>query len=93
MIGWHLSNRFFDLEPIVGRLAQDAGWQSLIRAELQLSKAREANWNLASEWLCVAAQNADFGGLGADRRWKPARTDAPLWTDEYSSLWKQMHLW
>jgi hypothetical protein len=84
----HLSNRFFDLEPVVGKIARDAGLACRIRSDVRVSEKDEAAGRVASSWAVFARQEGDLAPLGEDERWRPLRNPetAPLWTDSYSSL-------
>lgn len=87
LIGWHISNNHFDLEPVVGQLAAGAGWISRIRHDIKLTSAQKAREMTSSHWACLAEEPADLGGLASSQLWEPLRRNAPLWTDDYSSLW------
>lgn len=85
---WHISNKYFDLEPVVGRLASAGGWQSLIRADLNVSPAQSAQTGISpSIWAVLARDKTDLNGLTRNANWRPMRTDAELWSDQKSSLW------
>ena len=85
---WHISNKFFDLEPVIGRLASDGGWQSLIRLDLNVSDAQRDKDGIApSIWAVLARDQTDFGNLTRNANWRPMRTSADLWSDQKSSLW------
>ena len=84
----HLSNRYFDLEPVVGRIAREAGLVHRINSESGLSQQERARGQVASYWAVIAREEQDLAPLIDDARWKPLR-DAegqPSWTDSYSSL-------
>ena len=85
---WHISNKYFDLEPIVGRLARDGDWHDLIRHDLNITPDQTARTGISpSVWAVLARDQADFGGLVNDKNWRPLRADAALWSDQKSSLW------
>ena len=88
VIVWHISNKYFDLEPVVGQLASDGGWQSLIRHDLNISPQQTAKEGISpSVWAVLARQKSDLGALNRNSNWRPLKTDAALWTDQKSSLW------
>ena len=85
---WHISNKYFDLEPVVGRLASAGGWQSLIRLDLNISPAQSARNGIApSSWAVLARDKTELRDLTRNPHWQPMRTDAELWSDQKSSLW------
>lgn len=83
---FHISNRHLDLEPVLGRLAADAGLTALVRSDLDVDGEARRQGTHPSEYLVMARDPAHLGPLARDARWAPARTDAPLWTDDFSSL-------
>lgn len=87
LIGWHISNAHFDLEPVVGKLAQDSKLVSLTRKDDNLSDALKAQRIVASHFAVLAKDARDMGDLASRPHWRAMRTNAPLWTDEKSSLW------
>ncbi len=89
VMAFHISNLHLDLEPVLAALARDAGLVCRVRDDTNISDAETALGKNASVWLVLAAAPSDLGGLEADRHWLPARdTGHPVWTDDYSSLWR-----
>lgn len=85
---WHISNKYFDLEPVVGRLAQNGGWKSRVRHNTNLDPQIVVREGVApSVWAVLARSEAALGTLARDPRWTPLHTNAELWSDERSSLW------
>ena len=85
---WHISNKYFDLEPVVGQLAQGGGWQSRIRHDLNIDPQTTVRDGTApSVWAVLARRSDDLGQLKRDAHWQELRTDAELWSDQKSSLW------
>lgn len=87
VIGWHISNSHFDLEPVVGQLAQNANLFGLTRKDDKLTQKQLDERIAPSQWAVLARTSTDLGWKTPSTTWKPLRTDAPLWTDEKSSLW------
>ncbi|MBW3638153.1 MAG: fused MFS/spermidine synthase, partial [Armatimonadetes bacterium] len=87
IIGWHISNSYFDLEPVVGKLAQDAGLFALTRKDDKISAATQAQHIAPSHWAALARNESDLAALQTTSDWRAMRDDAPLWSDEKSSLW------
>lgn len=84
----HLSNRYFDLEPVVGRIAREAGLVHRINSESGLSQHERVRGHVASYWAVIAREERDLGALIEDTRWKELRDaeSKSSWTDGYSSL-------
>jgi predicted O-methyltransferase YrrM len=83
-IVYHLSNRYLNLEPVIGALARERGLTARVASLDKATRAHEAE----STWAAVARRPGDLGVLAADTAWKPAKTRAsvPAWTDDFSNL-------
>jgi hypothetical protein len=86
-IVFHISNMHLSLSPLLARLAADAGIPALWQHEPPDAGSWESG-KFPSEWLVVARDRRDFGGLTSDVRWKvpPVPSGTPLWTDDFSNL-------
>ena len=83
----HLSNRYLDLEPVVGRLVRATGAAGLIRADVQRTAELEASGD-PSVWAAVASERSHLGALQDDPKWRPlsVRDDVAVWTDDFSNI-------
>jgi hypothetical protein len=83
----HISNRFFDLGPVVGSLARDAGLVALHRVDEEPDDM-EITGKFASHWAVLARTPGDVASLAAMPDWVPLAADstARVWTDDYSSV-------
>ena len=73
----HISNRYFDLEPVVSRVAAEVGMQAHV---LRIS---------GSHWIVLTDPENLNPSIAAElKNWTPARLSAetPLWTDDYANL-------
>jgi hypothetical protein len=81
----HISNRFFDLQPIVTRLGDELG----LRSERFESNADETLGTYVSHWMLLS-RNSEFWSQPEIQSaiMKPSDTPktAPLWTDQFSNL-------
>ena len=86
---FHISNRYLDLQPVLGNLARDAGLAALSNCDLNLSDEDRKNKKLASAWVVMARQGQHLGGLTQDQRWRilPQRPGETLWTDDFYNIW------
>jgi hypothetical protein len=84
----HLSNRTVDLDPVVGKLARDAGLFTRVRHDRKLSSRERRDGKSTSIWAVLAATRSDLGALGDDPRWQPPRLQDGdrAWTDDYSTI-------
>ena len=94
VLAFHISNRYLDLQPVVGRLAQDAGLMGLGQGEPTVSKEESARGKYPSRWVVVARTSTDLGRLVDDPRWQrlDAEPDVAVWTDDFSSILSVLRL-
>ncbi len=91
----NISNRYLDLRPVVENAARALGFRSC-RIDREDGAGEEDNgeggwWLYASSWM-ILSKNHEFMDRGAIR-WAAAplpekRVDVPLWTDDYTSMFK-----
>jgi len=81
----HVSNRYFDLPPMVAALARSTGAIALVREDAAVSQAERAEGKTESVWVAVARDQRRLGSLGRDDRWKPVPPTARAWTDAAGS--------
>lgn len=87
LIALHLSNRWFDLEPVVGNLAADSQLSGLHEVDVEVSPEERYMGKEPSRWALLARGEEDFRELRNDSRWMPIRTSyARVWTDDYSNI-------
>ncbi|MCT7993994.1 spermidine synthase [Laspinema olomoucense] len=88
IIAINISNRYINLEPVLGTLAQTLGLATLQQLDRDLSPEEKALGKTPSQWVLLARKADDFGPLRADARWQPISETqkAPLWTDDFSDL-------
>ncbi|MGA7934495.1 MAG: fused MFS/spermidine synthase, partial [Kovacikia sp.] len=86
----NISNRYLNLEPILGALAQDLGLVTLRQLELTVTEAERKLGKTPSHWVLLAKHQQNFGGLLNDSRWQPIpiTANAPLWTDDFSDIFR-----
>jgi hypothetical protein len=85
----HISNNYLELGPVVSRLA--ASHDLVALAQYDEPTPREASFRkLASYWAVVARREEHLGSLARDQRWRPLALlpDTPLWTDDYSNVFR-----
>lgn len=86
LLAFHISNRHLDLEPVLGRLAQSAGLHALVAEDLDPSEAALQAGAYPAIYLVMARTEATLQPLQVDSRWRQARADGPLWTDDFASV-------
>jgi hypothetical protein len=87
LLAWHLSNRYLDLEPVLGRIIRNAGLAGLIRANVDRTVELESS-GYPTIWAAMATNSSQLGALRTDVRWRPLRIrdGVGLWTDDYSNI-------
>ena len=81
----HISNRYLDLEPVLGRVTQETGLFGVIQYHEQGTSQPMLRY--PSIWVVMARSPDDIIELAPDRRWEPLRgANAPLWTDDYVNI-------
>jgi hypothetical protein len=92
----HFSNRYLDLEPILGDLAADAGLRCWVMNDLAPSEEEKEDGKTPSRWVVMARSDSDLGTLRESGDWKEVfpRRGMPVWTDDFSNLfsvfmWRQ----
>jgi hypothetical protein len=87
----HVSNRFLDLEPVVGAIAKEMGLSARQLFYQPDAEGWTDSYN-ASIWIALTANEAamvrftEATGQGGD--WVPltTRDDVPAWTDGFASI-------
>jgi spermidine synthase len=82
----HVSNRFFDLGPVVGNLANELGLEAFASVDVAVDPAAQADGKIPSTWVVVVPNRTDGGSLRAlPASWHRIEPDgARIWTDEYA---------
>jgi hypothetical protein len=93
VLAFNLSNRYLDLDPVMGRQAADAGLVCLISYDTVVSAEEKRAGKQPSIWAVMAETERGLGSLVSDARWRRARSrpGASVWTDDYSDLLSAIH--
>ena len=85
VLAFHVSNRFLDLEPVLGEVARSEGLACVSQNDLK--RPRMPRGKRPSHWVAMAGSRGDLGALGADPRWRPCRRTPgrEAWSDDFSS--------
>ena len=80
----HISNRIFDLEPVLTAAASDLGWTGLRGLGGATS---DATISTGSKWVVLTPDEAVAERLSDDADWSLLSSDEPItWTDNYASV-------
>jgi hypothetical protein len=88
LVVFNISNRYFDLGPVLARIAAQEGLAGAERADTALSPQEQSGGELPSTWVAVARSPQDLGDLRTAAGWTPIGNGAgtSLWTDDYTNL-------
>ncbi len=94
ILAFNLSNRYLDLDPLMGRQAIDAGLVCRIGYDVDISREERLAGKQPSIWAVMAANDGDLGPLADAPPWQLPRTraDSRAWTDDYSDLVNYLRL-
>jgi SAM-dependent methyltransferase len=85
----HISNRFFDLRPVVAAAAISGSWDASLRSYFP-DAAAEARNEYPSHWIALSQSGASLDTLirGSGQRWRPLtpRPGFAPWTDDHASV-------
>ncbi|MBI4001260.1 MAG: fused MFS/spermidine synthase [Nitrospira defluvii] len=85
VVALHISNRYLELEPVLGNLAKDL---SLVGLKQFDKESDELPDKYSSDWVLLARRKEALGSLAGDTRWTPLRQDlrVGVWTDDFSNV-------
>ena len=85
----HISNRFLDLEPVVARIVEQAGYAVLrgYRDEEEIDPDTDPAGS-PSHWVLITRHQTTLDGLALGEVWQPLATPAEgrVWSDDFSNL-------
>ena len=88
VLAFHVSNRFFDFEPLLGRVADDLGLACLAKFDTNVTHEQQAAGKLASRCVVMARRAEDLRALATKPGWRApiGRPGIQAWTDQYSDV-------
>jgi len=92
----HISNRYLDLEPVLGNLAADLNLFTLLLSDEIGEDEGGGVSKRASRWVLLARRREDLGGLReappGTNGWRQAKTNPKVgvWTDDFSNVLRVM---
>jgi hypothetical protein len=86
----HISNRYMDLEPVIGAAAAQGGWQAMLRHYRPSHGDMERKSYTPSIWVALSPSGAILQQLrgGTDGEWRALRTGTNFkpWSDDHASF-------
>jgi hypothetical protein len=88
VLAFNLSNRYLDLDPVLGRQAADAGMACRIGYDTVVTPEEKQAGKWPSIWAVMAETERDLAGIAFDPHWRtPAQVPGSFaWTDDFSDL-------
>jgi hypothetical protein len=88
VLAFHISNRYFDLPPVLSRLARDMQMVAYFGISKNVSPAEQLQGKEESVWVIMARKPGDIESLTHDKRWLPADSNVTgaAWTDDYANV-------
>ena len=87
IIIFHISNRFFDLSGILGRLADELGFSAYRSSDFQITEDKTKNGINPSDWIIlVRNENSRSNPEILSKLLKVNNISSPLWTDQYANI-------
>jgi SAM-dependent methyltransferase len=85
---FNVSNLYIDFEPVLARLAEDAGLVGVIRRDRAVSQRDIDAGKQPSAFIVLARSRENLGSLATLPDWTPLphAPHARLWTDDYSDI-------
>jgi hypothetical protein len=85
---FHISNRFLDLEPLMGCLAKKLGLFCLIRKDVSIKQEDKYAGKTPSVYVVMGRKGPVVNQLIHNAEWNKVtvRQKIPIWTDKYSNL-------
>ncbi|WP_404384159.1 fused MFS/spermidine synthase [Knoellia locipacati] len=76
----HISNRVFDLRPVLRGAADDLEWDAAFGTKA------EGVRSAVGEWVALSPRDGRVADLRRNTAWAPLTEDSTTWTDDYSSV-------
>lgn len=87
VLAFHISNRFFDFEPLLAKVADDLGMACLAKFDTNVTRAQQTFGKLSSHCVVMARHADDLRALAAKGWHVPnGRPEIRAWTDQYSDV-------
>jgi len=92
---FNISNRYLDLQGVLGDLAADAGLFCMVGNDWNVTPAEQKDGKQASQWVVLARSEQDVAELTKASRWVPisGRRSRTVWTDDFSNIVQVIRWW
>ena len=89
ILAFHVSNRHFDLRPVLGAVADALQLTALVREDSVPDGASDGR--SSSRWIALGRPNGRIRALAGKAGWQAVTSrTARVWTDDFSNLWSAL---
>jgi hypothetical protein len=94
IVAVHISNRYLNLEPVLGALARQQGLFVLANFDNSIPDELKKRGRFASHWVLLARGPERLASLKGRPGWRSAMTNERVkpWTDDYSNILQVLSL-
>jgi len=84
----NISNRYFDMRPVMSSLAEDAGLVCYVRSDIVSEDDQNSSGKTTSTWIAMARSKECLSPITQDPRWVQLKDyrESSLWTDSHSNI-------
>ena len=82
----HISNRYLDLGPILGRAASELGVTALISSDDGSTEEESEQGKFSSTWVIFSRSETALAAFTQSLGWQALEAGRDLWTDSYSNI-------
>lgn len=93
VLAFHISNRSFNLAPVLARHADDMGLVARLNADMFISPAEAEQGKLESQWFVMTRNEKNLDGLWKLAFWNDPDVVGSLWTDDRSDILSVFLAW
>jgi SAM-dependent methyltransferase len=86
VIVFHVSNRYLDIEGVVGGIVKDAGLVARTQLHIPPKRERREKQIDASKYTVVARELDDFHAIKDEERWREVEPADIVWTDDFTNI-------
>ena len=89
LLAFHISNRYVDLEPVLGNIAESLHLAAVSRYDEVSDEVMYTSGRYSCDWVVMARAKEDLGPLNVLTKWLRLRPNPRLrlWTGDYSNIW------
>jgi spermidine synthase len=88
IIAFHISNRYLDLEAVLGATAAAEGLSAVANRDTAVPDTEENAGRAPSQWVLISRQRAGLAMMQSRFGWRELKDSgrASAWTDDYSNI-------